>query len=90
MDRRAMAKATIRISDKARKVVRDLADQRGQSMQAVLDDAVEAYRRQAFLEKANACYGRLGADRHEAQDAQDELAEWEQATIADGLEDHAE
>lgn len=82
-----MAKATIRISDKARKVVRDLADQQGQSMQAVLDDAVEAYRRQVFLEKANACYARLGADRHEAQD---ELAEWEQATIADGLEDLAE
>lgn len=85
-----MAKATVRISDKARKVVRDLADQQGQSMQAVLDDAVEAYRRQAFLEKANACYARLGADRHEAQDAHDELAEWEQATIADGLEDRAE
>ena len=85
-----MAKATIRISDKAREVVRDLAVQQGQSMQAVLDDAVEAYRRQAFLEKANACYARLGADRHESQDARDEMAEWEQATISDGLEDIAE
>ena len=53
-------------------------------MQAVLDEAVERYRRDRLLDEANAAYARLQAD----PDAwKEELAErqlWE-TTLMDGL-----
>ncbi len=54
-----MASATVRISLKAQEVVRRLSAQTGRKMQDILDEAVELYRRQLFLEKANAAFAAL-------------------------------
>lgn len=54
-----MASATVRISLKAQEVVRRLSAQTGRKMQDILDEAVELYRRQLFLEKANAALAAL-------------------------------
>ena len=81
-----MASVTVRISAKARQELRELAQQSGQSMQKVLEKAIEAYRRQAFFEQLNASVHRLQEERPDLW--QQELAErhlWE-GTLADGLE----
>lgn len=54
-----MASATVRISLEAQEVVRKLSAQTGRKMQDILDEAVELYRRQLFLEKANAAFATL-------------------------------
>ena len=76
----------IRISPKAKATARDLAKREGTPMQAVLDEAVERYQCEKFLDEANAAYARLQAD----PDAwKQELAErqlWE-TTLMDGLRD---
>jgi predicted DNA-binding protein len=74
----------IRISPDTKAALQDLAKREGKPMQAVLDEAVERYRRDRLLDEANAAYARLQAD----PDAwKEELAErqlWE-TTLMDGL-----
>ena len=76
---------TTRISDPTHQVLRRLAERSGESMQALLDKAVELYRRQRFLEESNRAFEALRAD---ASAWKAELAEREQwdITVADGLE----
>lgn len=81
-----MASTTVRISAEAKETVRRLAAQADRTMQAVLDEAVEAYRRQCFLEEANAAFAALRADP-EAWAAEGEEREAWESTIADGLTD---
>jgi hypothetical protein len=50
------------ISEKARQTLREMADQTGQSMQRILDQAIEDYRRKLFLDAVNAGYAALRAD----------------------------
>jgi predicted transcriptional regulator len=57
-----MGYGTIRISDEARGTLRELARAEGTSMLALLDEAVEALRRQRFLEQVNAAYAALRDD----------------------------
>jgi hypothetical protein len=80
-----MASATVRISEKARKTLRDLAAESGESMQAVLDRAVEEYRRQRFFDELNAGYEALRRDPEAWAEYQKELALWD-ATLMDGLD----
>ena len=78
-----MASTTVRISQQGRVMLKKLARQTSRPMQAVLDDAIEQYRRRRFLEEANAAYDRL---RKDAKAWKEELAErrqWE-ATLSDG------
>ncbi len=81
-----MGSAAVRISERAQAILRELASQDGKTMQAVLDDAIEAYRRKRFLEEANAAYAALRADPQAWREEQEEREAWEQ-TLADGLED---
>ena len=76
--------ATVRISQASWQVLRQLAAQAGEPMQAVLDKAIEAYRRQCFLQKANEAYAAL---RENDEAWQEEIAErdaWD-ITLEDGL-----
>ncbi|MBW3625895.1 MAG: toxin-antitoxin system protein [Armatimonadetes bacterium] len=61
-----------------------MAESEGVSMQKVLDRAVEAYRRQRFLEEANAAYGALRLKPDTWREEQEEREAWE-ATLADGI-----
>lgn len=81
-----MASATVRISVKAKETLQRLAEQTGQKMQTVLDEAIEAYRRQRFLEEANAAFAALRANKEAWEAEQEERAAWD-VTSGDGLKD---
>lgn len=50
-----------RISEPTREVLQKLAEESGESMQAILAKAVEMYRRQRFLEESNRAFEVLRA-----------------------------
>ena len=56
-----MATTTIRVSLRAHDLLQELAQTSGSSMQAVLEQALEQYRRQLLLAATNAAYAARGA-----------------------------
>ncbi len=74
-----MASTTVRISTQTKKTVKRLAAKTGRKMQAVLDEAVELYRRQSFLEEANAAFANLRADTQAWSEEQEERMMWDAA-----------
>lgn len=81
-----MSGTTVRISLTTHKKLRSLADQTSESMQTVLDRALEIYRRQQILEQANIAFAALRENSSEWKAEQEERLLWE-ATIGDGLGD---
>jgi hypothetical protein len=79
-----MGYGTTRISSAAHGVLRQLAKAEGKSMLALLDEAVEALRRQRFLEQVNAAYAVLRTDPRAWKAVERERRAWE-GTLADGL-----
>ena len=79
-----MGYGTIRISNAARGTLRELARTEGKSMLALLDEAVEALRRQRFLEQVNDAYAALRDDPRAWEEVQAERREWD-VTLDDGL-----
>lgn len=78
-----MGQAMVRINVQTHQALREIAKAEHRSMQAVLEVAVEEYRRRRFLEEANAAYARLRNDPVAWQEIQAERAEWE--ALSDGL-----
>jgi predicted transcriptional regulator len=72
-----MTSTTVRISAQTKKTVKKMAAQTGRKMQAVLDEAVELYRRQCFLEEANTAFASLRADAQAWSEEQKERAMWD-------------
>jgi len=81
-----MSSVLVRISTPTREALRELAAQTGESMQATLDKAIEAYRRQRFLEEANTAFQALRENPDAWKAEQEERDAWA-STLADGLED---
>lgn len=81
-----MASLTVRIGETTHKALRELAEQTGESMQAVLDVAIEEYRRKRFLESANTAFAALRNNPRAWKEEQEERHVWD-ATLSDGLED---
>jgi predicted transcriptional regulator len=81
-----MATTTIRVSLRARDLLQELAHASGSSMQAVLEQALEQYRRQQLLEATNAAYAALRANPEAWANLEQERLGWDQ-TRADGLEE---
>ncbi len=81
-----MTTTTIRVSQHIRCLLQELAQVSGSSMQAVLEQALEQYRRQQLLEATNAAYAALYANPQIRDHTTQEEQEWEQ-TLADGLEE---
>jgi hypothetical protein len=79
-----MGYGTIRISDGAHGTLREMSRAEGKPMAALLDEAVEAFRRQRFLEQVNAAYAALRADARAWEAIEGERREWD-ATLPDGL-----
>lgn len=79
-----MSTLTVRISDTSRNTLRELADREKASMQAILDKAIEAYRRQFFLTEVNKAYAALRQDPEVWSQVEKERMEWD-ATLEDGL-----
>jgi len=76
---------TVRITEEAHETLRNLAEKSGESMQTMLDKAIEAYRRHRVLTEANEAYGRLRANSKAWKSELEERKAWE-ATVGDGLE----
>jgi hypothetical protein len=77
-----MASATVRIRQEAREKLRELARKEKQSMQSILESAIETYRRERFWREANEGYSRM-------QENPTMKAEWdkEQALLENALGD---
>jgi predicted transcriptional regulator len=81
-----MSTSNVRISAEGREVLREIARKESRPMSAVLEKAIETYRRQKFLEEANASYAALKANRKKWNEEIAERELWD-STNADGLED---
>jgi predicted DNA-binding protein len=75
----------IRISAKSKATLRELAKSEGKAMQTVLDEALEQYRRDKFLDQVNEAYSRMRANPKAWKDELAERQLWE-GTLMDGLE----
>ncbi len=76
--------SVLRISETAHRNLREISRVQRRPMQAVLDSAVEAYRRKVFLEGLNADFAALRADPDAWREEEEERALWE-TTLSDGL-----
>ena len=79
---------TVRISESGRDLLAHLAREADTSMTAVLDAALETYRRHRFLVQAAAAYEALASDADASADYRRELAGLD-GTSADGLKPYA-
>jgi predicted DNA-binding protein len=75
----------IRISPKSKAALRDLAKRAGKPMQTILDEAIDQYQRDKFLDDVNAAYARLRADPEAWKEELAERQDWN-GTLMDGLE----
>ena len=82
-----MGYTTVRITDSTREALRELARLEGKTMQALLEEAVEALRRKRFLEEVNVAYASLRGDEKAWAAVEKERKEWD-GTLLDGLEVH--
>jgi len=80
------ATATVRVTEKTRDSLRELAEARGATMPALLEEIVAKAQDEALLEQMTVDFARLGADPTARADYEAEASAWE-ATLADGLED---
>ena len=80
-----MASTTVRVSEPTHRTLRELSEQLGESMQGILDQAIEDYRRKRLLERANVGYAALRSDPEAWNEELTERTDWE-ATLSDGLE----
>jgi hypothetical protein len=81
-----MASTTVRVTSHTHAVLRELAAATGESMQDVLESAVEQYRRERFFADLREAYARLAADRAAWEEELAERAELD-GTLADGLDE---
>jgi len=76
---------TIRVTNQARETLRQLSQITGKRQQDIVDEAVEAYRRQVLLDKANLAYAALRSDSAAWKAELTERQAWD-ATLGDGQE----
>ncbi|MDF5733448.1 MAG: hypothetical protein PUP92_37095 [Rhizonema sp. PD38] len=79
-----MHSETVRISGTSHNLLKELAARSGDSMQVILDKAIEQYRRQVFLQEANQAYAAL-RNQSEAWEVELEEREAWNTTLSDGL-----
>jgi hypothetical protein len=77
---------TIRIAEHTHLVLSDLARHEGRSLQATVEQAVEAYRRQRLLAEANAAWAKLRSQPTRWREEVEEREGWD-VTLADGIEE---
>lgn len=75
---------TIRVTVETRDLLRALARQTGLSLQELVRQALEGFRRQQLLAQTNAAYAALEQNPHAWRDLEREREEWD-GTLGDGL-----
>jgi predicted transcriptional regulator len=78
-----MGTTTIRVTSESRDKVRILSEQTGLKQQEVIDQAVEAFRRQLFLDAANSAFADLNSNEAASKAEQVERDAWD-STLNDG------
>jgi len=78
---------TTRITEKTRNVLRLLSNETGKSMQVIIEQAIEHYRRQVFLEQSNQAFAALRANPEAWKEEEEERILWDNA-LNDGQEDN--
>jgi predicted transcriptional regulator len=81
-----MASETVRINSDTHDKLKALADQAGEPMTSVLDDAIELLYRERFFDECDRAYQRLTADPKKWRQHLAEREAWD-STLLDGLED---
>lgn len=81
-----MGSVNVRISSTSYQTLKTLSKGKGQSMQAVIDQAIEDLRRRKMLEATNMAFSELKADKAAWRDELEEREVWEN-TLSDGVED---
>jgi predicted transcriptional regulator len=76
---------TVRVSSRTHEELREIAQAVGESMQTVIEQAVEDLRRKLFFEETNEAYMALRSDPNAWAEIEEERALWDQ-TLADGLD----
>ena len=80
-----MSTPTVPISEASYQLLKQLAEQTGQTTMDLLDQALDAYRRKLFFEQLNAGYAELRADPEAWAEHLAERKLWD-ATLMDGLD----
>jgi len=80
-----MGTQMVRLSARSHGALARLAQESGLSRQAILDRAIEQYRRERFFDALDDAYRRLRADPAAEAEYRQEMQEWD-GVIADGLE----
>ena len=81
-----MASLTTRISRASHRALREMSESSGEPMQAIIEKAIEEYRRKHFWQRVNEAYAALRKNRKAWRDELKERKAWE-ATLSDGLKD---
>ena len=77
--------ATVRINPESHRKLKSLAEELGESMPVVLEQAIEALRRARFLEQASKAYADFRSDKEAWAAELAERKEWDKS-LKDGLE----
>ena len=77
---------TIRISTSSHEILKEESMASGRSMQAVLEDAIEHYRRHRFVQDVNTAYARVREDEVAWGEIIEERNVWD-SSVGDGLDD---
>jgi hypothetical protein len=80
-----MSSVNVRISSASYQVLKALSKGKGQSMQSVIDQAIEDLRHRRLLEETNLAFSELKADKVAWQEEVEEREIWEN-TLSDGVE----
>jgi hypothetical protein len=80
-----MQSVNVRISSNSYQILKSLSQEEGQTMQSLIDNALENLRREKMLEAANQAFARLKADENEWSEELAERELWEN-TLSDGVE----
>lgn len=80
-----MSSVNVRISSTSYEILRSLSKSKGQSMQSVIDQAIEDLRRRRLLEATNQAFAELKADKGAWDEETAERELWEN-TLSDGVD----
>ncbi len=80
-----MSSVNVRISSNSYQILKTLSKGKGQTMQSVIDEAIEDLRRSKMLEATNLAFSALKADKAAWQEEMAERDIWEN-TLLDGVE----
>ncbi len=81
-----MSTVTVRVRKETRDALRELSSHTGRSMPEILDQAVEEFRRQSFLQGLAADFAALKSDPAAWRDELEAREAWD-ATLGDDLEE---